>query len=120
MTERQLSKAIVALAEMLGWRVFTVSNTKAAALRSHSGVGFPYLLMVRNGQLIAAELKVKGRKATSAQQEWLAALSLAECVHAVIWRECDWHNGSVERALRHMGRWTAAEEQAMWAGALAP
>lgn len=100
MSERQLSKAVVELAERFGWRVFTISNTKAGALRSHTGVGFPDLVMVRNGRMIAAELKVGKRKPTPGQQAWLEDLSWVEGVRARLWNDEDWKKGVIEEELR--------------------
>ena len=109
MTERQLSKAVVELAERLGWRVFTISNTKAAALRSHTGVGFPDLFMVRKGKAIAAELKVKGRKPTKAQLTWMVDLGEAG-IEPYVWREEHWTNRTVEKVLRRVEEWQRGEE----------
>lgn len=100
MTERQLSKAIVQYAELQGWRVFTISNTRASGLRSHSGIGFPDLFMVRNGVAIAAELKVKGRELTDAQWGWLNALASVHGIQPCVWREKEWTSGVVEEMLR--------------------
>ena len=100
MTERQLSKAVVELAERLGWRVFTISNTKAGALRSHTGVGWPDLFMVRNGRVVVMELKVKGRKPTKAQLAWIEALGEVEGIQAGWLNEECWHNGVIEAILR--------------------
>ena len=99
MTERQLSKAVVALAELYGWRVYVIQNTRAASLRSHTGVGWPDLFMVRGKRALAVELKVKGRKPTQAQLGWLQALRRTG-VDAFLWTEHDWHDGMVEDMLR--------------------
>ena len=100
MTERQLSKAIVQLAELNGWMVYTVSNTRAAGLRSHSAVGWPDLFMVRNGQALAIELKVKGRKPTDAQIAWLQQLYKVPGISVCVGREDAWHKGLIEEMLR--------------------
>ena len=102
-TERQLSAAIRELAERLGWRCFTISNTKAAGLRSHTGVGWPDLFLVRNGIAIAAELKVGSRGLTGPQEEWLMALDEVPGVYAFVWHEKDWRSGVIEEELRHRG-----------------
>ena len=57
MSEAQLSAAIVELAELLGWRVFTVRRSDRAIVASRTGAGFPDLVMVRSGRLLAVELK---------------------------------------------------------------
>ena len=103
MTERQLSKAVVALAETLGWRVYTVSHTKAAGLRSHTGVGWPDLFLAKDGQALAVELKVKGRRPTEAQLSWLGHLEMVPGILTWVWTEHDWHDGTVEQVLK--GGW---------------
>ena len=105
MTERQLSRAVVRLAETLGWRVFVIQNTRAAALRSHTGVGWPDLFMVRktpvgDARALAVELKVRGRKPTEAQVAWLDLLDLVDGIDAYIWTDRDWHDGTIESILR--------------------
>ena len=99
MTERQLSNAIRKYAELQGWRVFTISNTKAAGLRAHTAMGWPDLFMVRGFYAVAAELKVKGRTTTKAQDAWLSALETAG-VDVYVWREKDWTSGAVIEVLR--------------------
>ena len=100
MSERQLSSAIRELAEHLGWRCFAISNTKSATLRSHTGVGWPDLMLVRNGIAIAAKLKVGGRSTTKAQHDWLVALNEVPGILAKVWREKDWTSGEIENLLR--------------------
>ena len=100
MNERQLSKAIVELAERLGWRCFTIAQTKAAGLRSHTGVGWPDLFLVRGHTAIAAELKVGGRGLTESQDDWLAALADVPGILVKVWREKDWTSGEIENLLR--------------------
>ena len=46
-SEAQLSAAIVELAELLGWRVFTVKRSDRAIVASRTGAGFPDLVMRR-------------------------------------------------------------------------
>ena len=104
MTERQLSKAIVELAERLGWRCYTIAHTKWGGLRSHTGIGWPDLFLVRNGIAIAAELKTSGRGLTGPQEEWLMALDEVPGVYAFVWREKDWTSGEVQRVLTCTGR----------------
>ena len=100
MTERQLSKAIVELAENLRWSVFTIANTKAAALRSHTGVGFPDLLLLRNGKVLAVELKRHDRALPVEQQHWLEELEAVPGIRSLVWRPRDWLSGEVEQVLR--------------------
>ena len=100
MSERQLSAAIVEYAESQGWLVFTINNTKAAGLRSHTGEGFPDLFMIRDEVIIAAELKVGDRELTEAQKRWLDAFNAVPGdVYGYLWREKHWLGGAVEYAL---------------------
>ena len=99
MTEKQLSIAVVKLAELNGWRVYTVSNTKAAGLRSHTGEGWPDLFMVRRGHALAVELKVGRNRPTPVQAAWLEALAAVPGVEAYLWTDAEWKDGTVERVL---------------------
>ena len=102
MNEAQLSAAVVELAELLGWRVFTVRRSDRAIVASRTGAGFPDLVMVRSGRLLAVELKGarKSAKPTPAQHAWLAALGGCPGVEVDVWRPAQWHDGAIERALR--------------------
>ena len=99
MSEAALSRAAVALAEQTGWRVFTIRNTKAAGLRSHSAEGFPDLLMLKGHRLIAAELKSRRGKATDAQHAWLKAFAEADA-ETYVWMPEHWSNGAIEAVLQ--------------------
>lgn len=100
MSEAQLSAAIVELAELLGWRVFTVRRSDRAIVASRTGAGFPDLVMVRSGRLLAVELKRARAKPTAEQYTWLAALGGCPGVEVDVWRPAQWHDGAIERALR--------------------
>ena len=99
MTERQLSKVVVQLAEALGWRVMTISHTKAAGLRSHSGIGFPDILAIRGRRLLVAELKSDRGKLRPGQGAWLDAFAEAGG-EAYLWRPPDWTSGGIEEVLK--------------------
>ena len=96
MSERQLSRAIVKLATLLGWRVHTLSDSRS--LRSHHP-GFPDLVLVRGGVMLAMELKVGKRQPTSAQKEWLKALGVVPGITPYLVTDADWRSGWVERTL---------------------
>ena len=100
MTERELSKLVVRMAEALGWKVFTISNSRAAAMRSHTGIGFPDLICVRGKRLLALELKTEKGKTTAAQDEWLDALKEVQQVRTAVVRPRHWVDGFVEEILR--------------------
>lgn len=82
--EKAFMWAVIDLATRHCWKVFHVHNpTKAEE-------GFPDLLMLRSGRMIAAECKMPGQFPTAAQEGWLAELEkVAGCV-AVVWRPENW------------------------------
>lgn len=97
MTEAQLRSAVVKLATLNRWMVHHTSDSRS--LRTHHP-GWPDLFMVRNGVVIAAELKVKGRNLTKSQWEWINALARVPGIHSCVWRESEWSNGIIEEMLR--------------------
>lgn len=112
MTEAQLQQAIIEAAQLLSWRVahFRPAQTSKGWRTpvSADGAGFPDLLMVRNGHLIAAELKSEKGVIAPAQRLWLDELlrvSMAEDrVTTYTWRPSQWLDGSVLRVLQETGQ----------------
>ena len=100
MSERELSRNVVKMAELRGWRVFTISQTKAAGLRSHTGVGYPDLTMVRGSRLVVAELKSRRGRLRPGQLEWLTGIAAVPGCEGHLWRPRDWHDGVIEDILR--------------------
>lgn len=94
MTEALLQDAILAYAEMMGWRWYH------PFISVNSGAGYPDLTLVRNGRLVFAELKGPRGKLSPAQQEWLALLGTVPGVEAYLWTPQMWHDGIIERVLR--------------------
>lgn len=101
MTEKDFTKAVVQLAESLGYKTAHFGNTVKlvkrkngyAAIGDKGAAGFPDLVMVRGDRIVFAELKAKRGILEESQREWLSALEKAGGeVH--IWREhIDWpHN----------------------------
>jgi hypothetical protein len=91
MTERQWQQLVIDFARLTGWRV---AHFRPAMVRSgrwatpmQGDVGFPDLILARNGEVVAAELKVKG-KVTPEQQAWID--ELGGDVRACVWRPQDW------------------------------
>ena len=99
-SESQLSAAVVALAELHGWRVYTVRRSDRARVASHTGAGFPDLLLVRAGLVRTVELKREAGRVSETQRAWLAALGECPGVEAGVWRPRDWHDGTIVRTLR--------------------
>lgn len=79
MTEAQWQKQVVDLAHTYHWRV---AHFRAARMPSGryatpvqaDGAGFPDLVLVRDGRLIFAELKVGTGKLSSRQVDWFVDL----------------------------------------------
>lgn len=101
--ERDFMKRVITWAVMNGWLVCHISdrppNLESFDFRQFE-VGFPDLVMTRDGVLIFAELKSQKGRIQKTQQLWIDALREVE-VHAmdahdffwvrtVIWRPADW------------------------------
>ena len=94
MSEAELSRRVIALAERAGWRVYAIRNTKRGGLLSRSGVGHPDLVLLRGPHAAVAELKSARGKLGPGQKGWLAAYAKAG-VEAVIWRPKDLQDGTI-------------------------
>ncbi len=83
--EKQFQAEVKALAEENHWLVYHDYDSRRSA------AGFPDLVLVhvRRRLAIFAELKVKDRPPTPAQQRWLAAL-MGAGLTAVLWTPGDW------------------------------
>lgn len=98
MTEAMLQACVVETARLLGWRVH---HTRPA--RTGKGwrtpimgdVGFPDLVLARDGRVLFAELKQNGKRPRAEQQAWLDVLP-----DAVVWCPTDWESGRIEQVLR--------------------
>jgi hypothetical protein len=62
------------------------------------GAGFPDLILVRGGRVLAVELKSELGKTTPEQDAWLAAFAQAGVVSCV-WRPSDFRSGLIQRCL---------------------
>lgn len=83
LTEKELSKNIIKEAKELGWKAYHTFFSK------WSERGFPDLLMIRDGKILAWELKNATGKVSEAQQEWLDAFGLVPGVDARVVRPDD-------------------------------
>lgn len=111
MSEASFQSLVIGLAQLHGWMVAhfrkvrvqrgneTFWETPIAA----DGKGFPDLILVRNGCLIAAELKVGKNTLTPEQKQWMEQLdrcqfsskgwdgkSASRFMHSAVWRPEDW------------------------------
>ena len=94
MTEAQFQRQVLALAKMTGWRTahFRPAMNARGDWRTPvagDGKGFPDLLLVRGGKLLAVELKTDRGTLSPEQREWRDAL-LAAGVDWRLWRPRDW------------------------------
>ena len=93
MTETQLQRAIIQLAELFGWLVYHTHDSR------HSQPGFPDLVLVRGGRIIFVELKSAKGTVSKDQEEWLKRLSATKA-EVWVWRPADWLSGAIERVLK--------------------
>jgi hypothetical protein len=96
-TEAELQAAVIDLARTFQWTVYHTHDSR------RSQAGFPDLVMVRDGELIFAELKSEKGKLSPAQREWLRELDMTS-VAVYIWRPVDWTSGAIEAVLRCKSR----------------
>lgn len=95
-TEREFQNKVIELAHLNHW---LVAHFRPARVLRHGkeiyetavgadGKGFPYLVLVRGGEIIFAELKSENGKLSPEQETWRFALdSVSLCV---VWRPSDW------------------------------
>ena len=81
-SEADLQKHVIELAELRGWRVYHARPAQTGKgwrtpVGSDTSVGFPDLVLVRQGRLLVVELKSEKGRVTPAQSEWLNALMVA-------------------------------------------
>lgn len=104
MSESQLQRAVISLAQMRGWRVAHFRNAQMPNGRwltpvQADGKGFPDLVMVRGGRIVVAELKAKWRKASPEQDVWLEDFKKAGA-EAYLWGPLQWDEGLVAEVLK--------------------
>lgn len=107
LTEKAFQQQVVALAKILGWRVYHPFLSK------WSERGFPDLTMVRarDRRIVFAELKAEKGRVSEAQAEWQELLEAVAYgdemdtwdpnrphVDMYVWRPSDWD--AIEKALR--------------------
>ena len=83
MTEAAFQQHILDRARAAGWRCYHTHDSR------RSEPGFPDLVCVHDGRLVAAELKAARGRVTEEQAEWLAALGRVEGCEAYLWRPAD-------------------------------
>ena len=92
-SEQEFQTQVTDLARHFGWRYFHArpGMTKGGrwATQMSGNPGFPDLTLVRDDQLIFAELKSDVGKLTDSQAEWGHDLNDVEHVTAQLWRPHD-------------------------------
>lgn len=92
-SEQEFQTQVIDLARRFGWRYFHArpGMTKGGrwATQMSGDVGFPDLALVRDDQLIFAELKSANGGTTLSQAAWLHELGNVEHVTAQLWRPHD-------------------------------
>lgn len=89
--ERRFQGRVIKLARALGWRCHHETDSR------FSRPGFPDLILIKDGRMVVAELKVEGGKLEDEQAEWLAAFSAVPGVQTHVW--WDWQFEEVVRCL---------------------
>jgi hypothetical protein len=98
-TEADFLGQVIELAHLYGWRVahfrpaYTARGWRTPV--QADGAGFPDLVMVGRGRVIAAELKRQQGKTTPDQLAWLAAFTDAG-IQAFVWQPSDFDAIAVE------------------------
>ena len=87
--EAGFQRAVIELAEFTGWRCYHVLNTKAGRLASATGLGFPDLVLAKDGRLTIAELKADRGVVSGEQREWLRILETGPA-DTRLWTPADW------------------------------
>lgn len=91
-TEADFLEQVIDLARILGWRVAhfrpAFSSRGWRTPVQGDGVGFPDLVLVGRGRVIAAELKRETGVASPEQLDWLTAFTDAG-VPTFVWRPSD-------------------------------
>lgn len=96
MLERDFQQAVVDLAQLRGWRVMHIHDSRRGL-----GAGYPDLTLLHRatGRLLFAELKSERGRVSPEQRAWIE--DLARGGYAVrIWRPAHFVTGVIQRALR--------------------
>jgi hypothetical protein len=95
-TEADLQTAVLQLSRMYGWktahfRAARMSDGRWVTPIQGDAKGYPDLTLVRDGELIFAELKSGTGKVAPEQQAWLDAFNRVPGIRAYVWRPNDIH-----------------------------
>ena len=79
MTEEQFQRQVIELAELCGWAVFHVHDSR------RSNPGWPDLVLCRPPEILFAELKTDKGRIRLEQMEWIERLTACG-LEAYVWR----------------------------------
>jgi hypothetical protein len=91
-TEGEFQEAVIALAKLQGWLVahFRPARTERGWRTAMTGdKGFPDLVLAKQGRVVFAELKARGKNLSKEQAQWIAALGDNEKAEVFVWRPED-------------------------------
>ena len=109
LSEAEFQKQIITLFHLFGWKVahFRKARIRVKGVETYrtpvgaDGAGWPDILAVRGGHIIAAELKSEQGKLTKEQYDWLEALGRTG-IEVYIWRPSDYE--AIEKLLVRLAR----------------
>lgn len=88
-SEAEFQSAVIAYAELQGWRVIHTPDSPYTKFIPKSARGFPDLLLMRGNTLMFRELKTEEGRLSSSQKAWMEWL-LANGYDFETWRPGDW------------------------------
>lgn len=94
MTEEDLDQAVRQAADVFGWRDYHTYDSRQSA------PGFPDHVLIRQGRLLAVELKADAGRVSKAQRAWLADFDRVPGCETYVWRPRDLLDGTIDRVLR--------------------
>lgn len=87
-SELQCERTIIEAARIAGWRIHgertAIRQSGRYSTPIKGDAGFPDLILVRDGELLAVELKRKPNRVETGQQAWLDALGHVAGVTAIV------------------------------------
>lgn len=102
MTEAVLQRAVIELAQVIGWKAMhqlpAMTKKGWATTTQGDGRGFPDLILVRE-RIMFVELKVDGRYLNAFQRMWRDWI-LAAGGEWYCWKPAQWRDGTIEDILR--------------------
>lgn len=84
-SEREFQAAVMADLRAAGWLVYSIPDSRMA-----SAAGWPDIVAVRDGVLLAIECKTERGRIRPEQRVWLEALGAVTEVRAMVVRPGDW------------------------------